>query len=371
MIAIEPCNRSPLSADGHAQVRSPVQSSLFDSSTMTDINSPEVTNTDAPSNQLSFSLSARGFKDEQNARNIAHTVGACINALSSHFDLSGLDGVTVAHDYAQALLDLDRGYVSARQLTPTTGQTVGVAMTPSVLRAGTLKSHIVFNARFVEAIKDGEHEAFPFALHLIVHECAHVEITSKFDSAFPGVLLRKNYADLRIHYRWDCILGCWDEYAATRWSAGLGYDPTDAYEETFIKYLTQTRDAANERIKAYRIHGDVDKALSEVYGTYGQLLKYAAYHVGNLDGQGVAPQDRPIAAKALEEHWFAPYFEKLHVRCRAIADEYGKWEHTQSFELLGDLLEEVLADGGLHFAYTPNGQLLVKFPFGVETMPVS
>lgn len=338
---------------------------------MTDINSADVAETDATSNQLSFSLSARGFKDEQNARSIVHSVGACINALSSHFDLSGLDGVTVAHDYAQALLDLDRGYVSNHQLTPTTGQTVGVAMTASVLRTGRLKSHIVFDAIFVDAIKEGEHEAFSFALHLIAHECAHVEITSKFDSAFPGVLPRQSHSDIRIHYRWDCILGCWDEYAATRWSAGLGYDPTNAYEETFIKYLTQTRNVANQRIKAYRVHGDADKAIGEVYGTYGQLLKYAAYHLGNLDGQGVTPQDRPLTAKALEEHWFAPYFEKLHVRCRAIADGYGKWEHTQSFELLGDLLEEVLADGGLHFAYTTDGQLLVKFPFGVESMPIS
>lgn len=336
---------------------------------MTEATSPTEPKIGAPTAPDSFVVSARAFTSEEKAHSLAGAIGECIRLLSCHFDLSRLDGVTVAHDYPQALLDLDRGYQTTYRLTPSGGHTVGVAMTPSVLRADALKSHIVLNAPFVDGIEDAKHEHFPLAMHLIAHECAHVEITQKFDAAFPGVLLRQSHADCRAHYRWDCILACWDEYAATRLSARFGEDPTDGYEETFLKHLTQARDVANDRIKAYRTHGELDQVLAEVYDEYGRLLKFAAYHVGNLDGHGVAPQDRPETAAALQGHWFAPYFELLHARCRAIAASYGRWEDTQSFDLIGDLLEEVLAVGGLQFAYMPDGRLRIDIPFTPETIP--
>lgn len=111
--------------------------------------------------------------------------------------------------------------------------------------------------------------------------------------------------------------------------------------------------------------------LAEIYGEYGQLLKFAAYHIGNLDGHGIAPQDRPATAAALQGHWFAPYFELLHSRCRGAAENYGKWEDRKSFDLIGDLLEEVLAFGGIHFQYMSDGRLRIDIPFTAETMPTA
>lgn len=322
-----------------------------------------------PTAPTSFAVCARGFDTEEWARRLGGSVGECVRLLSRHFDLSRLDGVTVAYDYPQALKDLDRGYHSSHQLTPSDGNAVGVAMTPSVLRAGTLKSHIVLNAPYIVGIDDAEHEDFALALHLIAHECAHVEITHKFDTAFPGVLLRSTHADIRTRYRWDCIHACWDEYAATRLSAWLGEDPTAGYEETFLKHLAQARDIANARIRAYRIYGNLDQVLAAVYAEYGRLLKFSAYYVGSLDGHGVSPQDRPETVDALKEHWFAPYFEQLHERCRAIAGGYGRWNDRQCFELIGDLLEGVLAAGGLHFSYASDGRFRIDIPFTAETMP--
>ncbi|SCK11151.1 hypothetical protein VAR608DRAFT_0545 [Variovorax sp. HW608] len=336
---------------------------------MTEANSTTDLDIGTPTAPASFMVSARAFASEEQARSLAGAVGESVRLLSCNFDLSGLDGVTVAYDYPQALLDLDRGYQSKHQLTSSDGLAVGVAMTPSVLRAGALKSHIVFNAAFVAGIEDAKHENYRFALHLIAHECAHAEITRKFDAAFPGVLLRQSHADSRTHYRWDCILACWDEYAATRLSAEFGEDPTDGYERTFLGHLAQARNVANDRIKAYRIHHKLDQVLAEVYSEYGNLLKFAAYHLGNLDGHGVDPGDRPETAAALREHWFAPYFELLHTRCRAIAEGYGRWNDMRSFDLIGDLLEDVLAAGGLHFSQTPDGRLQVNIPFTAETMP--
>lgn len=334
----------------------------------TDLSDSDLGKQTAPT---SFVVSARAFSSEEEAQELAEIIGNCVRLLSSHFDLSTLDGITVAHDYAQALLELDRGYESSHQLRPSDNHAVGVAMTPSVLRNGVLKSHIVFNAPVVAGIKNNEHETFLLALHVIAHECAHVEITSKYDAAFPGVLLRQSHSDIRDRYRMDCTLACWDEYAATRLCAKFGEDPTDGYEETFLKHLSQARNVANDRIKAYRNHRNLERVLAEVYAEYGQLLKFAAYHLGNLDGQDISPNDRPATAAGLQGHWFAPYFEQLHDRCRDIANDYGEWTDKKVFNLIGDLLEEVLASGGLHFEDMPDGSLYINIPFTTETMPTA
>ena len=204
-----------------------------------------------------FSVCARAFDTEQRARSVGEAIGSCIRLLSERFDLSNLDGVTVAYDYSQALLDLDRGFDSSHKLIPSDENAIGIAMTPSVLREGILKSHIVLNARYIDVLEDPDNEWFLGALHTLAHECAHVEITRRFDMAFPGVLLKTQYDDFRQAFRWQVVLACWDEYAATRLSAGIGEDPTAGYEDTFLKCLHEARPKSNDYIKLYRVHGDL------------------------------------------------------------------------------------------------------------------
>ncbi|MGY2488236.1 hypothetical protein [Cupriavidus sp. CP313] len=316
-----------------------------------------------------FAVYSRGFESDDHARSIGQFVGEYVRVFSRRFDLSHLDGVTVAYDYAQALRDLDRGYETSHHLTPSEGHAVGVAMTPSVLRDGALKSHIVLNAHFVAAILNQEHEGFRLALHIIAHECAHVEITTTFEAAFPGVLLRQQYSDVRIAFRQQVILACWDEYAATSLSAGIGEDPTDGYEDTFLRHLAEARQVANNHIKQYRIHASVDRVLAEVYGTYGNLLKFAAYHLGNLDGQGIAIADRARTVEALAGHWFAPYFVQLGEACQAIANSYGRWPDQAPFEAIGDIADNLVNLGGVLFRYPEPGQLYIDIPFTADTIP--
>ncbi len=316
-----------------------------------------------------LSVCARGFESEDHARTIGQYVGEYVCAFSRRFDLSHLDGVTVAYDYAHALRDLNRGYETLHELTPSEGHAIGIAMTPSVLRDGALKSHIVLNAHYVAAIHDNGHEDFRHALHIIAHECAHVEITAKFDAAFPGVLLRQRFSDARAAFRWEVIHACWDEYAATNLSAGIGEDPTDDYEDTFLRHLADARQVANNHIKQYRIHGNVNQVLASVYGTYGDLLKFAAYHLGNLNGQGIAIADRARTVGALAGHWFTPYFVQLDAACQAIADSYGHWSDQALFQAIGDIADNLVNLGGVLFRYPEPGQLYVDIPFTADTMP--
>lgn len=319
-----------------------------------------------------FVLHMLGFDTEEHASQLANLIGTYVRELSRYINLAGLDGITIASDYNRALLELDRGYVTSHRLTPSEEEfAVGVAMTPSVIRDGKLKSHIVMGAGIALTLEDPNGENFNMAFHTLAHECAHVEITEVFNTIFPGILLQKVVDNLHDAFRWQVILACWDEYAATRLSAPYGENPTKPYEETFIRVLNLTREKANDLIKAYRLHGDVKRVMAEVYGAYGELLKFAAYHLGNLTGRGLSPSDMPATTSALSGHWFKPHFERLEQVCRAIADDYGKWTNLDRFEALGDLADTVIAEGGMTFRHLAGGQVHVDIPFTPDTMPAA
>jgi hypothetical protein len=109
---------------------------------------------------------------------------------------------------------------------------------------------------------------------------------------------------------------------------------------------------------------------AEVYGTYGDLMKFAAYHLGNMAGLGLTINDLPNTKAALEGHWFAPYFEQLKMLCESVAADYGKWPDRSKFEAIGDLADQIVAQGGLIVSdFTDDGGFYVHVPFTPETMP--
>jgi hypothetical protein len=207
------------------------------------------------------------------------------------------------------------------------------------------------------------------AFHLLAHECAHVEITHRFDTAFPSVLLQNVYRDAHDALRWKIIHLCWDEYAATRISAGFGKDPTENYEDSFLDVLNETRPKANEFIKAYRLHRNTYQVTLEVYDVYSVLMKLAAYHLGNMAGQGLLILDLPRTRAALKNHWFESYFERLNTLCNSLMDDYGRWKDLSLFESLGDLADELVAEGGVILSRLDDGSLYVDIPFTLETIP--
>jgi hypothetical protein len=321
----------------------------------------------APEN---MSISLRCFATEEHARAFGDLVATYVRSLSRYIDLTALDGITIAFDYAQALLDLDRGYDTKHKLTPSEGIVLGVAMTPAVIRDGKVKSHMLFNAGVLLPLEDEKNEFYEQALHTLAHECAHVEVTERFNAAFPSVLLQSRQPNAHAHYRWEIIKACWDEYAVTQICAPFGQRPTDDYEETFITALAETRPRANALIKAYRSHFNLEQITAEIYGVYGDLLKFASYHLGNMAGLGLTLDDLPKTKAALEGHWFQPYFDQLKQACADIAADYGKWTDRKAFEALGDLADDIVPDGGLIISgHQDDGGFYVDIPFTPETTP--
>lgn len=332
---------------------------------MTDISERPIT---APEG---FPICIRAYGDETESSRLGHLVGALVCHISRTFDLSGLDGMTIAGDYVQALAELDRGYAATIVLTPSEGDVIGIAMTPSVLRDGVLKSHLVFNASLVSAVLDDSSEHYQLAIHMIAHECAHVEITRAFDTCFPGVQLRTRHSDPLRNLRWNIIFACWEEYAATRWSSCYGQDPTVGYEDTFLLALGYTEDRANAAIRSYRWHADVGQVLREVSDAYGQLMKFAAYHLGNMAGQGLADDDLPRTKQALDGHWFQPVWLELRAACETLWDGFGRWEDQTGFEAIGDIAVELMANQGMSLTPLDGDGIHVDLPFTPQTEALS
>jgi hypothetical protein len=120
---------------------------------MTDVTSTEIQTEGVAAAEIppptapeNISISLRGFDTEEHARAFGDLVATYVRSLSRYIDLTALDGITIAFDYAQALLELDRGYDTKHKLTPSEGIVLGVAMTPAVIRDGKIKSHMLFNA---------------------------------------------------------------------------------------------------------------------------------------------------------------------------------------------------------------------------------
>lgn len=169
-------------------------------------------------------FAARMFPDEEYAKEAIYKLHSVLSVISQSIDLTNLDGVTVAFDYDEALADLDRGYETTYKLTATKDVAIGVAMAPRVIRDGAIKTHLVLNANYALSILEEpgeETEFFWQSLHLVAHECAHVEVTSAFDTSFPGFLLKKAHSNILDNMRWQVILAAWDEYAVSPARSGL------------------------------------------------------------------------------------------------------------------------------------------------------
>ena len=318
-----------------------------------------------------FGIQARGFDDVDTATRLATIVGQVVRTLGEKFDLSGLDGVTLAVDYNQALLDLDRGYETTYKLAATNSHVVGVAMTPAVLRDGHLKSHIILNAGHIwPLLEQDDAEGQAHAIHVLAHECGHVEVTNAYDRCFPNVLLRPKYGPILEQLQWNVIFSVWDEYAVTAISAGYGESQTDSYENAFLNDLALADERSNKLILEFRRHLSIEQILGEIYGCYGTLLKFAAYHLGNLQGLGISWQDSEKTASSLNDHWFLPYFERLSVACQEIAKDFGKWKDTASFTLIADIIDDLVARAGLLISVTEGDRLWIDIPYTAETDPL-
>lgn len=292
-------------------------------------------------------IGVSGNFSEDFALTLGRVTERLLKELGKVIDLRTLDGVTIAGDYEQALRQLDRGFVSSRVLAPTKDIATGVAMAPMVLRDGNLKTHIVLDTEVFKPLADQSDPGFEKALYAFTHECAHVEVTARFDSAFPGVLLRQPFKSLLDELRWSVILPAWDEYAACRRSYWLGADLTDFYEQNLLDHLDAEPGRRKAAIEDFRKTRDREQLLRSVYEICADLLKFASYYLGNLAAAKASWEDRSALSMKLAGSWFLPFFKRLDASLEFINHKYGAWTDKSDFEALGDIAKDMAQEIGV------------------------
>jgi hypothetical protein len=235
-------------------------------------------------------------------------------------------------------------------------------MSPAVLRNGALKSYLVFDLAIMgNLLQPMEQDEHARAVHVMAHECAHVEITDAYDRCFPETLLRKQATT-----RAEQIAGggwhTWQEYAATKRAAPFGRDPTQDYEGVFLTALAGITDDVQQRIDAYRMSHDVERLYHEPVPLIERFLELTAYHVGNLAGRGISLEDTESYAVQVASHPLAAHLITFAKRCEDVEALYGHWPDHTALASVGSMRDDIAAALGLILTELPNGRLYLRVP---------
>lgn len=310
-----------------------------------------------------------GFESPEAARKFADTLHLYLQVIGQYLDLERLDAVSVAYNYTDALASVDRGIQGTAPLTATAaayGQ--GVAMTPTVLRDGVVKAHMVYDATVLRGIEGVEFNRE--LLYLIAHECGHVHDLKARDEAFPNVMMQTRYSNLRRNVLGSTAVSCWEEYAACYFSAQFSMDETaDNLVQIFIGAASDARGRANESMQRYRLHGDIPVVVREVAAEYGNTLKFAAYLLGHLHGLGMTLADHTAASEFISGHWCADFINRLDSALATLMARYGEWSDIEEFSILETVAEDLLQDGGIAITEVSDEEVFVQIPFTPDTMP--
>jgi hypothetical protein len=308
----------------------------------------------------------RGFPAELDAP-IRDMLGLVIRELASILNLEKLDGITIATDYEEALIQLDRGFDASHPLSRTDDVIAqGIAMTPAVVRNGTVKAHVVLAASVVAPLLKSPttDDDVGFTIHTIAHELAHVHDLAFRDRAMPNVILKHRTTHWDEFCLFDIADACWQEYAACRLSAPFGLDPATGYIEVFLCHLQAAKSAADKAILNYRSHGDLVPTATEVARCHGNLMKFASYVIGHFDGLGAPISERfPDCSRSIRESYFSNAFEELSHELNRLWMQKEYWDGLNSFDGLTGVVRKHLANSGMVFMRTDRNEVYIAFPF--------
>ena len=312
-----------------------------------------------------------GFDDEEYAKGIGNNVAETIRLLSRYIDAEYLDGITISFDYPKALLELDRGDNSLNKLTPTCDDlSVGIAMSPAVLRGAKVKVHIVLNACIVCKIVSNDEDEIRTTVNLLAHELGHVQDIKFRNIAFPETILRETIKNSRAGFLYHIAEACWCEYAATRVSASIHPRQIVHYEELFITNFQLGASTINKEILSYRTHGNIDALLTISVKILGNILKYASYMLGQINGvNGIFSDLAPEAHRTITDTKFESIFRKLEQSLIDMHKSYGSWTDMSIWDNLSEVSGEYLCQSGIILKDTSAGKLYVEVPYTPGTMP--
>lgn len=300
-----------------------------------------------------YAIVVSGLPSETNHRLLA-ALSENIAWISQGIDLRGLEEVGAHLHYEQALGGLDRGFGRASNQDSSSNTSIesnqgfGGGRAIPVLRDGRVKSHIILNALDMLPLRDQLARGHNQSVHLLAHECAHVEVIETLAQKFTSELFVQDPGGLYASLRRLVINRCWNEYGACWIAASYGEDPTPRYELIFRQYLASVTQRSRDLVADYRNHADLERVLFDVHLAYARLMVLGSYLLGALNGTGRTWRDLPGTAKMLSDSWYAPYFERLDVALADLAAANGTWANLAGFQVIADIADDLMNQGGVY-----------------------
>jgi hypothetical protein len=312
-----------------------------------------------PPQKRDYPVTFRGIADRETAERIAGFLNHLVYELRSYMALDRLDGFTFAEDYDGALETLDRGFASDTPLKvskPEYGESV--AMTPTVMRDGMKKNHVVARLWIALAIISEDEKEQRLALHLVVQQLAHVACMQLFDEALPGARLSDPYDAFLYPY----IAEAWTGYIGARCSAV--FDPSfgASYRELAMSALSAARRDIPQARLEYRYHGDMDRLLGKVLPLIEAVLQTTAQVLGHYDGLSEEMYfDEPLAQN-FEAGGLGLWIDLFQSDLELVWNRRGHWTSLDEFLSLNQHVERLLWQFGIFPGKTDSGQIHVDVP---------
>jgi hypothetical protein len=296
-----------------------------------------------------YQISCLGVgRDEAHCKEISEAANSLIVQLATEFDLelAALDGITFAHDYANALAELDRGFTTRRTLTATdVPHAQGVAMTPTVIRDGDIRFRIVAAAWVGIGLLEKDETLRSQAIYTLCHEGAHVHHESKWYKAFPDKHGTPVDEPGKISALLSAMFSAFSEYAVCRTTATIRPESVSDYEAGFVGAIDHTFSVRTERMRAYLLSRNHQQILDEMAALFGELVKLSAYLLGHLDGLEAEMKERAETAYArLEQHpALQAALEDVHKELKTLWETEGKWSGFDAFYPLHECAIRLIA----------------------------
>jgi len=292
----------------------------------------------APTLPASIRMNLRGFSSHDDGHRIAGKTVECLQQLSCVLDLTSLEGLTIAHDYEDALIHMDDIFSPPPLVL--IGDDEGDSGAVLATRPdGAVRRHIVMRMTALAGLSGSSAGAFENAVGALARQCARVDASACFDRAFPGFIflpLPQDHAEAR---RRATFFSCWEAFSTAWFSAPFTRNQSKWIETQFLDTLTITRLRAAEALGAGFMRTDPNTALLEVHSYYRMLMRDCAAHLGNIVGQQLTIANFPRSYETLEAHWFRDAYTDMDMLLRQIASQLGRWPNLELFEQLADIAD--------------------------------
>ncbi|GAA3767153.1 hypothetical protein [Terriglobus aquaticus] len=323
------------------------------------------------------------FADKDDAERCGQAVRFHLEIFGRVMDLSQLEQVFISFNYPETLASIDRGVGATQVIIPTADDVAtGIAMAPTVKRGDVWKSVIALNASYARSLsyepEDPSVETQQqlqalraLTIHTIAHECGHVHDHAMQMKHMGADTFLQKWAPVE-RYLKEPAMACWSEFMAEYLSAQYGNAETlKGYEDGFCDRLKNAWPAITESIRHYRMHGNVERVLSEVSIQIRHVIVYAGYLFGYLAKTDVSLADAaPKAATEINAHSeFASLIMELREGLMKLLDVYPKFADLNVFNPLSDVVRELYNRAGFTFRENPDGSLHLDIPHRPDTMP--